>query len=152
MQPLRWQTPEHEHKHHTTDWYWAVGIVAASIATIVIVYGNLLFAIVIILSAVVLSLHAARQPDMLNCEINDRGIIVQDRLYLYPTLESFWVEDNTPNPKLFIKSSKLLMPLIIIPLNDEVDPRTVRELLLQNLEEEVLAEPITQRFMEYLGF
>ena len=43
------------------------------------------------------------------------------------------------------------MPYIIIPLGD-ADPETVRNFLLEYLNEEEHSEPLSHKLMEYLGF
>ena len=149
--PLRWQAFEYVHREKSSDWFWAVGIISVSIAATAIIFNNLLFAILIIVGAFALCLFAARKPLRMNFEINDRGILVERVQYPYSSLESFWVEENLGHPKILVKSSKMMMPYIILPI-EEIEPATIREYLSEKLPEVEHREPLLQQIMEYLGF
>ena len=86
-----------------------------------------------------------------NFEINEKGITVEKVQYPYTSLESFWVEENVGLPKVLVKSKKVMMPYIILPI-EGVEPSHIREYLAQYLPEEEHHEPLLQYVMEYLGF
>jgi hypothetical protein len=151
MDNLEWEAHEYEYRHKTSDWYWAVGIIVVSLSIAFIFFQNFLFAIVILVGGFVLALHASRHPEIIHYELNRRGVVIDKNLYLYDSLESFWVEERDHNPRILIKSQKILMPYIILPLGD-VMPETAHAYLGQYLKEEEHLEPIFQRMMEYLGF
>ncbi|MFA5838749.1 MAG: hypothetical protein WC849_02330 [Candidatus Paceibacterota bacterium] len=145
---IRWSAEEFEYSEKSVDWFWAVGVVSVGFAVLSIFLGNLLFALLIIISAFALSMQAVRKPKVINFEINDEGIIIDKKLYIYNTLESFWVINKE---KIIIKSKKAVVPFLIIPLQN-MNPRSVREYLLKNLKEEEMSEPFGQVVMEKLGF
>ena len=157
---IAWSAFEYHYHPKTNDWYWAVGIIAVSVAATSVIFGNILFAFFILISAFALCIVAARKPRLLSCEINDRGIVTDASLYPFTTLESFWVEDyahirelDNPHhvPKVILKSKKLFMPYIILPI-EAVEPDAVRDALLEFLPEEEHMEPLSQKIMERLGF
>jgi hypothetical protein len=149
--PLRWQAPEYQHYQRSTDWFWAVGIIAISISILAFFFHNALFGILILLAAAILVFYTVREPENVDYEINKRGIMVNKDLHPYLTLEAFWIETRTGEPKIILHSKKALMPYIIIPLhNDDVDE--VADVLREFLEEKELAEPTSHKIMEYLGF
>jgi len=145
---IRWSAEEFEYSEKSVDWFWAVGVVSVGFAVLSIFLGNLLFALLIIISAFALSMQAVRKPKVINFEINDEGIIIDKKLYIYNTLESFWVINKE---KIIIKSKKAVVPFLIIPLQN-MNPKIVREYLLKNLKEEEMSEPFGQVVMEKLGF
>lgn len=150
---IQWQAHEYEYIEKDTNWFWAVGIITAALALVAILVGNILFALVILLAGFTLSLHAARKPDIVNFEINPKGVKVDATLYPFSTLESFWVDElNEINPKIIFKSEKPFMPVIILPMPAETDPEDIREYLRYYLEEEEMYEPLSHKLMEYLGF
>ena len=151
MHTIEWEDYEYEYRHKTSDWYWAVGIITVSIAVASILYGNILFAILIIIGAFTLSLHATHQPRIIHFELNDHGVVINKLLYPYNTLESFWVENRDNNNRILFKSKKLLMPYIVMPLGT-IMPETAMAFLDMHLPEEEHLEPIFQKIMEYLGF
>lgn len=152
--PFIWQAHEYYFQEKTSDWYWAVGIIGVSIAVISIIFGNVLFALLVLLSTFALSLFASREPKIIRFEINKSGVIIGRTLYPFGTLESFWVEDNKhlghPS-QLFIKSQRTMMPLIAIPL-EGVNPEDLRDFLLDHLLESHHTEPLSQKILEYFGF
>jgi len=150
---LTWHAHEYEHKERSTDWFWALGIIAITGAVTAIVLSNILFAILIIVGALTLALYAARVPNVIPYEVSERGVRINNALHPYKTLESFWIEDEYEHrePRLFIKSDKLFMPAIVIPLEPN-SHMEVREYLLVHLDEEEYIEPFPYKVMEYLGF
>ena len=149
-QTIIWEAHEYDHRHKTPDWYWALGIVVIAGAVGTFLFGNFLLSVLIVLGGFMLAIYAAKAPDIVRYELSSRGIRINDRLYPYASLDSFWVTDEE-NPKLLLKSEKTFMPLIVVPLG-ELDHDFVIEFLLNFIEEEEQYEPITHKVMEYLGF
>ena len=151
-QKIKWQAPEYKHTDKKSDWFWAVWIIALSISIAAIIYNNFLFAILIIVGSFTLVMFAMREPQIINFEVNTKGIIIEKTFYPYRHLKSFWInDDNEEDKKLFIQSDKMLMPLIHIPLAEEYTEE-IQEILSKNLDEEEIEEPFSHKLMEYLGF
>jgi len=151
--PIRWQAYEYEHREKTSDWFWALGIVALASAVTAILFENILFALLILVAAFTLALFGARAPRMVNFSIERRGVRVDNTLYPFGTLEAFWIDHNDAKDEhaLIIRSSRTLMPHIVIPITHElVDP--IHEALEEVLVEEEMQEPISQRLLELFGF
>jgi hypothetical protein len=151
---ITWQAHEYFHQEKTTDWYWGLGVVSVTAAILAIIFGNTLFALVIILFAFVAGMQAHREPKVLTFELTPRGIIIDHYLYPYSTLESFWIAEqhiNKPDPKILIKSKKAFMSFIHLPV-EEVDIEDVRDYLLLYLKEEELEESFLEKLLEYFGF
>lgn len=150
---IRWQAHEYEYVEKDANWFWAVGIITVAGAIVSFIVGNFLFGIVILLAGFSLSMHAARKPDLVNFEINPKGVMIDDLMYPYTNLESFWVDDmRSEHPKIIIKSEKVFMPHIIIPYPEGEDPEELHEYLGYYIEEEEMYEPLSHKVMEYLGF
>lgn len=148
---IEWDAHEYEHKERSQDWYWAVGIVSAAVAVAAIIFGDIIFGMLVILSAVALSLFINRPPEIIHVTIDERGISRGDVLYPFSTLQSFWVEENHPHPHLLLRSRKVLMPLIVIPIG-ETDGDTLRDTLITIIPEEPMTLPLVEKILEYLGF
>ncbi len=148
---VSWSAPEHLYVEKRQDWYWAVGIVTLALAAVAFIFGNVITGIFIIVAAVALVLHASRPPKIVSYEINDRGIMADNVLYPFLTLESFWIPHDEFPPKLIVKSRKLFMPYIVIYI-DEVDPENVREIMLTYIAETEHRESILKHILERLGF
>ncbi len=149
--PIQWVAPEYSHKVKTVDWFWAVGIISISLAGVAIIFNNVLLAIFILLGTFTLSLYAHRVPLEVKYEINEKGILSGNTLYPYRSLESFWVETNHHEPRLYIHSKRVMVPHITILLGD-INPDIVEQYLSKYLHQEEYVEPLSHRLLEYLGF
>lgn len=148
---IQWETHERVPRKRSPDWYWAVGIIALSIAVTAIILDNLLFAIFILSSTIALFIGSRREPPLLSIRLTAKGIREGRITYPWSALESFWVEEDYGEPKLIVKSHAILSPFLIIPLA-ETNPDSVREFLRQYLPEEEHHEPLSRKIMEFLGF
>lgn len=149
---LKWSAHEYEHKEREQDWFWAVGIITISIAIASIIFGNIIFAILILISAFALSLFINRFPEIINVTIDNKGVTKGNVRYPFETLHSFWIDLEHPHKKIIFKSKKLLMPLIIVPLGDHEDIDELKDILDNYLTEEYQRLPFAETILEYLGF
>ncbi len=148
---IEWDAHEYEHKERSSDWFWAVGIIAVALAIATIIFGDVIFGILILISTCSLALFINRPPETIHVVVNEHGIARGSTLYPYSTLKSFFVDELHPHKKIILHSQKLLMPLIVIPLGD-TDPERIHNLLLRVLPEEPLRLPLIETLLEYLGF
>lgn len=150
---VTWETPPHEHKPRSVDWYWALGIFAVSAAALAVIFSDYLFAVVILLAAFSIGIYSSREPKLSHIELSDRGIRIDGKRYQYDTLRSFWVDhgEDSGRRQLLITSQKFLMPQIVIPIPEDVLPDRVRALLSKYLAEEEQHESLAQRVAELFG-
>lgn len=154
---ITWSAPEHEHRAHTADWYWAVGIITVSLAIAFILLGNILLSLILIIGIGSLLLHARNPSQMVEHEISRNGIRSGNKLRPWHTLEAFWIlEEQTVNkihisPKLLLISEKPYIPQIVIPL-DNAPLKEIHHVLAKNLEEVPQVEPFANRLMRMFGF
>lgn len=146
---ISWSAQEFKYKEKSIDWFWAVWIVSIGLAVLSIFLDNLLFAIIVILGAFTLSLQSVKKPRIIDFETNEDGVTIDKKLYLYNTLESFWIVSK--EKKAIIKSKKLVVPFLILPL-ENTDQRYLREYLIKHIKEEEMSEPMAHTIMEKLGF
>lgn len=150
--PLEWEAHEYLHTEKGHDWYWALGLIAVAGAVASLLFSNVLFAVLILISAFVLAIFASRKPNAVRFAVTQRGVRIDDTLYPYQTLTSFSIDDSHPHtPKLILESKKIFVPKMTIPL-EGVHPDEVHDFLVSVLPEGDHAEPLTHRVMEYLGF
>ena len=154
IEGISWRAHEFAHQPKTSDWYWAVGIITIGAVVASIFFNNIILATLIIVSALALLLHANKPPRLLEYHLTSRGLIVGNHLYPIATIESFWIDEYENGiAKLILKSTKKMMPYIIVPLVPEVTPDEVRYFFFQHVVSEVEHhEPVSEQIMEYLGF
>ncbi len=150
MQPLTWSALEYEHRDRSNDWYWSLGIVGLGGAILAILLGNVLFALFIVIGSATLALHALRHPHMVTFQINDRGIVVDGALFPYQTLESYDIHEHVHVSRLIVKSQKLVMPYLTIPL-EEVTADQIRVALAGKIPEVNVQESFSEKLMELFG-
>lgn len=148
---ISWNAPEHIHTEKRSDWYWAVGIITLALAAAAVIFGNIIVAVFIVVAATALVVHASQPAREIHHEINDRGIVIDDALYPFLTLESFWIPHDEFPPKIILKSRKTFTPYIIVYI-DEVDPEKIREILLKYIAETEHRESILKHLLERFGF
>lgn len=148
---IAWEAPEHHHTEKNSDWYWILGIVAVAGAVLAILFNNILFAFFILIGAFTAALHAERSPKIVRMGISQRGVIVEDKLYPFSSLESFWIEDHEHHPEIIIKSAHFFMPFIILPIKDS-DPDHIHSIMAQFLPEVEHHETALHKLMEHFGF
>jgi len=149
---ITWTALEYHHTEKGADWFWAFGIIVISAILTSVILGNILFALLILIGSITLFIFSIRHPKEALFEVNQRGIVLEEKLYLYNSLDSFWVDTEEDIPKVLIKSKKIFMPLLILPLGDDTNAEDLRDYLLDNLDEEYLHEPFLQKLLEQLGF
>ncbi len=147
-----WQAPEFDHTPKSADWYWAVWIIVISISVISILFHDTLLAVLIIIGMLTISLLSNKPPRLIQYEINTDGIRVENILYSYEDLDCFGIEEYEGQiPKLLLKSKKLLVPYIAIPIVG-FNSDSIKEILDAYMHEEKLVEPLMQKIVDFLGF
>lgn len=149
---IEWDAHEYEHKERGPDWFWTVGIITASIAVVSVIFSNIIFAILILVGSFSLSIFASRPPEHMHVVVDEGGITRENVRYPYDTLHSFWIDTNHPHRKIILRSEKLFMPYIVIPLNDEVDGERLTRIMSRHIQEEYHALPLVERLLDALGF
>lgn len=151
MEKLEWSTLEYEEKERGKDWFWALGIIVVTSSIASIIFGNYFFAALLFLSGLLLGFFAIKKPDLISYELNNQGLKIRNHLYLYDSIKSFWVQIGA-KPTLFIKSERIFMPTISIPIEDILAEEIRSILLSKNVAEEEMKEHPSISIMESLGF
>ena len=95
-----------------------------------------LTSIFLILSSLVLVLYGSQKPTISNIIVNQKGVSVDDMVYPYKDLKSFWIEYNPGGPKeLSLESSRWYIPYIKVLLGNQ-NPVELRSLMINFLPEQ----------------
>ncbi len=152
LREISWDAPEHHHTEKGSDWFWALGIITIASSVAMIVYGNVLFGIVILLAGTVTALLSSKKPRMITYSVSLRGVRIGNDLHPYSTLKCFYLDEEHPQTaQLFLQSKHLLAPLMIIPVPEDA-VEDIEYFLEERLPEEHLEESIGHRLLELLGF
>jgi hypothetical protein len=132
-----WTFPEFIQYQRGIGWYIIIGLVGIGLLVWTILTANFLFALIIILVAIITLLHSRRQPSQVEIQITEDGIKVSSKFYEWGDLKNFWIIYEPPEVKtLYINSKSNLTPALSVPLEDE-SPVEIRKILLTCLEEDL---------------
>ena len=134
----QWVFPEYDRHNRSALWYvLAFGIGGALIAY-ALKDGNPLFALIILLLALILFTHHRQAPMQLNFTLFETGIQVGDTFFLFREIDSFWVIYEPPVVKrlYLLPKNRSLRGEISIPLLDQ-NPVELRRMLLEYLKEDL---------------
>jgi hypothetical protein len=150
MDKLEWLAPEHEEKEHSNDWFWALGVIVVCSSVASVIYANYFFAVLIVLGGLMLGFFANQKPLMVTHELGEKGLKIGTRLYLYTNIKAFYVRTET-EPALLIHSDRLFMPIISIPISEDIAPEIKSILLDHEVLEEEIVEHSSEKIMNSLG-
>ena len=149
---LEWFALEYEEKERGNDWFWALGVIVVASSMASFIYGNYFFGLFLIIGGILLGVFAIKKPDLVHYELNEEGLKIRNCLFPYENIKSFWVQKDEMKPMLFIKSGRLFMPIISMPIEQELAEEIKNYMLLGNVLEEEMKEHPSERIMDSLGF
>lgn len=150
-QEMSWSVMTHQHRERSTDWYWGLGVLALAGAAAAIFFGNVLFAIIIVMGASSIGFLAARGPREHAIKMDDRGLSVDGTRYPWTAVHSFWVEHDEETPYLFITMRGAFSPRIMVELDSRQQGDDVREHLRQRVAQEEQGPHIGERLANIFG-
>ncbi len=150
---LEWYSPEHRFDKKTNDWYWILGVIVLGASVLAFYFGNFLFGIFIIIAGLTVGMLSYKETKIVPIKIAAKGIVFGRYLYPWLSYRSFWIEDeHTHGARILMHPVNSYLPLTVIPINEDVDLDDVRDILLEFLEEEFLAEsPVHKWFDKILA-
>ncbi|MBU6388421.1 hypothetical protein KGQ72_00880 [Patescibacteria group bacterium] len=151
---LEWEGREYDHNPKDADWYWALGIIAVAAATAAVLFGSYLLATLVVVAALTLALHAAKQPPLHRFKLVEQGIVIGDELHPFERMISFSVLEDIEGelpPMISIKTESWLSPHLIIPLAG-VDVDTIYAYFLRHVDEDEHHHTFTDLVAAWLGF
>ena len=146
---LEWHSPEHHFDKKSTDWYWMLGIICIGASVLSFYFGNFLFGIFIVIASLTVGMLSYKETKVVPIKIVHKGIVFGKHLYPWISFRSFWIEDeHVHGARILLHPNSSFLPMITIPINEEVDLNDVREVLLEFLVEEFLAESIIHHWFD----
>src|SRR3989338_835732 len=127
-----------------------VALLAGAVALLTFKYDTLT-SIFLILTSLILVLYSKQKPTISKIVVNQSGIWVDDVIYYYRDLKSFWIEYNPGGPKeLSLESAKWYMPYVKVLLNEQ-NPLEVRYLIVNFLPEKEHENSLVDHISRKLG-
>ncbi|MCK4540427.1 hypothetical protein KAU09_04715 [Candidatus Parcubacteria bacterium] len=135
---FKWQVPEYDKRERPKIWY----ILASALAVILLLFsiktGNFLFAIIIIIAALVIILHDGKEPEKVDFAIYSEGVKIGKRFYDYEEIKNFSIifKPRKDVKNLYFEFKSGIKHRLSIPLED-MNPLQIREILLKYLKEDL---------------
>jgi hypothetical protein len=151
---LTWEGKEYDHNPKSADWYWALGIISVAGVIAAVLFANYLLAVLILIAATALAIHAAKEPPLHRFELTEDGIRIGEEFHPFERMTSFSmledIEGEWP-PMVSIKTESWLAPHLIIPLAD-IDADLLYAYFLQHVVEEEHQHSFSDLVAAWLGF
>jgi hypothetical protein len=149
---LEWTAPEFEYYHKDKSWLVMVGLIAAGLFLWALLTKNIIFALLIGLSYFATMAYGLKKPAPVKLVVTSQGIKINQTLYEFDNLKSFWIFYQPPQVReISLRSKKTIMPYIKLPLGEQ-NPVEVREVLLKYLPERKHKESLIDNFARSLKF
>ena len=151
---FEWEGREYDHEPKSAEWYIALGIVTAAGVVATLLFADYLLAVVILVAAAALALHAAKVPPIHRFQLVEGGLVIGEEFHPYERMESFSIledpEDELP-PLLSIKTKSWLSPHLVIPL-EHVDGEAIYLHFLERVPEDAHHHTLPDLVAAWLGF
>ena len=166
IQYLAWQVPEYDKKERGRKWY----MIAVTILFVFLFFcffeinswkivflgvnSNFIFALILILSTIIMIINDGQEPVMVDFKIGPEGINIGKRFYDYDDLRHFSViyKPNMDVKHLYLEfKNSLTKPRLSIHLVQQ-DPIAVRSYLLRYLDEDLerIEPPVSEQLTKIL--
>ena len=149
---ISWDIPEYNDHTRSRRWYITAGIGALLLLLYSVFTANFLFALIIIIAAIILLIQDKRKSPAINFAITPEGIFLGKNFYEYSKFKSFWLYyEPDENKLLFFEFKNNVRPRISIPLLNK-NPLHIRKILLKFLEEDLEKEnePLSEQLTRLL--
>jgi hypothetical protein len=133
-----WSIPEYEKHDRSKNWYIAASIISLFLLLYAFLSANFLFAVIIVVVALVVILHDGQEPDKVKVVITDEGVLLGRKFYDYDEMKDFSIiyKPKQGIKNLYFEFKTAVRPRLSIPL-EKTDPLPIRENLLKYLPEDL---------------
>jgi len=146
---FEWIIPEYAKYQRSRLWYFCAFAAAALLILFAFRSGNFLFAVMIVMFAIIMFLNSISEPHEVRFALTERGVVWGNRYHPYIDVRSFWIVYQEPEVRnLYIEFKSIAKPRLQIPLLDQ-NPVALREFLKKVMREDAtrLEEPLS----DFLG-
>jgi len=145
---MSWQFPEYLKPERSKLWFFWFFSAVILLLIYAMVTINFLFAIIVIIGAIIVLMRSKHQPNVVDFAITPDGLLVESKSFPFELIKDFYIIYKPKETKnLYFEFKSIVRPRIIIPLEDQ-NPLAVRDLLKQYLDEnlEKEEEPASEAF------
>jgi len=135
---ISWPVPEYDKHEKGGGWYIFYSLIAFLLILYSFLSGNFLFAVIIIIAAIVIVLRDGQEPDFVKISLTEEGVIVGKKFYDYDEFKNFSLvyKPKQEIKNLYFEFNNSLKPRLSIPLK-KMNPLLIRKSLLRYLPEDL---------------
>jgi hypothetical protein len=126
-----------------------IGLVLGAIL-VIFINQDFLFAIVLVLAAIVLNLNATRPHRPSEIKIHATGVSIDEDRHHYADMKSFWIHYYPNFKELSIELKKSYTPRIRVPLED-TNPLEVRQAMIAYVPEKEHEHSVLDHIIRLIG-
>ncbi len=150
-QQIAWKAPSFYHNPQKKYIALIVTVLMAGAGIMFFYSMDILTAISLILSSLVLVLYSAKKPTTSKIVINKNGITVDDRTYHYRELKSFWLDYDPKGLKeLSLEAKQWYVPYVKISIENQ-NPVEIRSLMINFIAEKEHEKSLTDLIVKKIG-
>ena len=132
-----WEAPSWVTHDRGKNWYTLMTVAAIVLALFGLFTNNYLFALIVILTAIILLFVGNEKARTYLIQIGHNGIVVGEKFYLFDDIDSFSIIYQPPETKiLYVEHKSFMVPRMKIFLQDQ-DPVEMRTHLRQYVGEDL---------------
>ena len=119
-----WESPDRVVYSKGVAWYIVVAIITLLLATVLYFQKMLSGMSLVFAAALAFILLSRSKPRIVKCAIYAQGVVIDDRVYKYSDLKSFWIT-LADIPKVRLQMNGVTAGVLTMPLG-KTDPEQVR--------------------------
>lgn len=151
---ISWEFPEFIRYDKSARWYIFAAIIAALFLLYAVFTFNFLFAVIILMTVMIILMREKKEPRKIHFAITDMGIMVSRDFFPFRDIKNFSIIYEPPHVKvLYLEFKSKLRPRFSAPLEDE-NPNEIRKILKENIDEDLerTGESISDALGRWLKF
>jgi hypothetical protein len=135
---IGWTVAEYDKHERSKGWYITASIIALLLLFYSFMSANFLFAVIIVVVALVVILHDGQDPDKVKFSLTDEGVMIGRKFYDYDEIKDFSIvyKPRQEIKNLYFEFKTAVKPRLSIPLG-KMNPLSIRENLLKYLTEDL---------------
>lgn len=146
---ISWEAPEYKEHKKSTDWYWYLALGTVLLLIYAAYERSFLFGVLVVVGWFTTMLYSTRPPKIIKISISENGIQIEQNLYPWTNIKSFWIFSE--KGELLLELKKTLMPHMKILLG-EMDPKIAREIISKFIPEKEQEESFIDNLSDLVKF
>lgn len=144
-----WEVPEYPYYERSGMWYAGMMLAGIGLLIYAVVTANFLFALIIIMFALILYLSTLAEPRKVRFVITDTGVALGNAYYPYKEISRYWFIYEPPNVRnLYLDFKSPVKPRMSVDIGD-MNPNDIRQVLANFVHEDFTEDE--EPFSDYIG-